>query len=247
MSSDPLATLRRIATTRTVPRPGERCDMCAVPVPDEHSHVVDLHSRSLLCACRPCYLLFTAPDAELRYRAVPSRYLSFPDARFSPAAWDALEIPVGLAFVFRNSVLERDITFYPGPAGATESELALTAWADVLAAEPRLRTVQPDVEALLLRGPGSSPGALGTASGAAAGGPEVHLVPIDVCYELVGRLRLLWRGFDGGQQARAAVEDFLAAVRARSRAVPPDAPLHGAPDAPQRPAPAAPRTGEPAP
>ena len=28
-------------------------------------------------------------------------------------------------------------------------------------------------------------------------------MPIDVCYELVGHLRMLWRGFDGGQDVRA--------------------------------------------
>ena len=32
--------------------------------------------------------------------------------------------------------------------------------------------------------------------------PECHLVPIDACYEFVGRLRMLWRGFDGGQDVR---------------------------------------------
>ena len=35
---------------------------------------------------------------------------------------------VGLAFFFRNSALDRTVAFYPGPAGATESELDLKAW-----------------------------------------------------------------------------------------------------------------------
>ncbi len=35
-------------------------------------------------------------------------------------------------------------------------------------------------------------------------GFDCHLVPIDACYELAGRLRLVWRGFDGGQDAHAA-------------------------------------------
>ena len=38
---------------------GERCEMCAEPIGDEHPHVVDLDSRALLCTCRACYLLFT--------------------------------------------------------------------------------------------------------------------------------------------------------------------------------------------
>ena len=81
-----------------------------------------------MCTCRGCYLLFTAERAELRYRAVPDRYLSFPDFSLGPADWDELQIPVGLAFLFRNSVQDRTVAFYPGPAGATESELTLDAW-----------------------------------------------------------------------------------------------------------------------
>ena len=42
-------------------------------------------------------------------------------------------------------------------------------------------------------------------------------VPIDVCYELVGRLRTLWRGFDGGQEAHAAVDELFERIRARSK------------------------------
>ena len=90
--------------------------------------MVNLESRALMCTCRGCYLLFTAEQAELRYRAVPDRYLSFPGFVFGAAEWDDLQIPVGLAFLFRNSVQDRMIAFYPGPAGATESELPLDAW-----------------------------------------------------------------------------------------------------------------------
>jgi hypothetical protein len=44
-------------------------------------------------------------------------------------------------------------------------------------------------------------------------------VPIDACYELVGRLRQLWRGFDGGQDAHAAMDEFFERVASRSRPV----------------------------
>ena len=53
---------------------------------------------------------------------------------------------------------------------------------------------------------------------------EAHLVPIDRCYELVGLLRTAWRGFDGGQEARALLDAFFADLTARGaprgRAVP---------------------------
>ncbi len=214
----PLASLRRITSSRPEPVVGERCEMCAEAIAEEHQHVVNLESRVLMCTCRGCYLLFTAEQAQMRYRAVPDRYLSFPDFSFGAAEWDDLQIPVGLAFLFQNSVQERIIAFYPGPAGATESELPLDAWERILAANPQLGQLRPDVEALLLRGADRD-----------HEGYSCHVVPIDTCYELVGRLRSLWRGFDGGTEARAAIEEFFATVAARSR---PAAPLARPGDAP---------------
>ncbi len=183
--------------------------MCDASIAEAHQHVVDLTSRSLMCTCRACYLLFTAEGAHLRYRAVPDRYLSFPDFRLGPGQWDQLEIPVGLAFFFHNSALGRTIAFYPGPAGATESELPLDAWDSVTADNPQLGVMAPDTEALLVRTPGRGSGEM-----------TCHLVPIDACYELVGQLRSVWRGFDGGQDARATIEAFFAKVAARSRPAP---------------------------
>jgi hypothetical protein len=37
-----------------------------------------------------------------------------------------------------------------------------------------------------------------------------------MCYSLVGELRLYWQGFDGGAEARAALEKFLAGLRQRA-------------------------------
>ena len=141
----------------------------------------------------------------MRYRAVPDRYLAFPGFRLDQADWDDLQIPVGLAFLFRNSAQDRVVAFYPGPAGATESELPLAAWERVLEANPGLATVLPDVEALLVRGTREDEGF------------TCHVVPIDACYELVGRMRQTWRGFDGGQEAHLALDEFFAKVDDRSR------------------------------
>lgn len=182
--------------------------MCAEPIPETHQHVVNLDSRVLMCACRPCYLLFSADGAKLRYRAVPERYVSFPDFSLGPGQWDELEIPVGLAFLFRNSVQDRIIAFYPGPAGATESELPLAAWDSVVASNPALGQIEPDVEALLIRAP---------SRGESSSDYTCNIVPIDACYELVGGLRQLWRGFDGGQDAHEAMDRFFETVSAKSR------------------------------
>lgn len=198
--TDTSSVLRRITSERPQP-PGERCEMCAAPISDEHSHVVNVRTRALLCTCRPCALLFDRPDAHLAFTTVPDRYLALPGFVLSRAQWDELAIPVGVAFVFRNTALGRVVAFYPGPAGATESELSMAAWDEIVAANPALTTLRDDVEAALLR----------------VGDDEVQcfVVPIDACYELVGHLRMLWRGFDGGSQAHERLAEFFDRIAAR--------------------------------
>ncbi|WAC89878.1 DUF5947 family protein [Mycobacterium sp. Aquia_213] len=203
----PYDVLARIKSGRAAPEPaGERCEMCSESIADEHSHVVNVAGRQLMCVCRACYLLFTDADAELRYRAVPDRYLAFPNFALDRRAWDALQIPVGVAFFFTNSALLRTVAFYPGPAGACESELDLDAWNAIRAADSRVGLLTDDVEALLVRVPESDEFAQ----------PQSYLVPIDACYEFVGRLRMLWRGFDGGQEARQFIDEFFSQIAARA-------------------------------
>ncbi|HEY3996817.1 MAG TPA: DUF5947 family protein [Mycobacterium sp.] len=210
--TSPYDVLARIKSDRRAPEEaGERCEMCAEWIADEHQHVVNVAGRQLMCVCRACYLLFTDPDAELRYRAVPDRYLSFPDFALDRRAWEALQIPVGVAFFFTNSALGRTVAFYPGPAGATESELDLKIWDAIRGADSRVGLLAEDVEALLVRVPETDGSQNGETSQ-----PQTYLVPIDACYEFVGRLRMLWRGFDGGQQAREFIDDFFAQVGARA-------------------------------
>lgn len=202
--TSPYDVLSRITSRQRAPEPaGQRCEMCTESIADEHQHVVNVTARQLMCVCRACYLLFTDSHAELRYRAVPDRYLSFPDFALDRRGWEALQIPVGVAFFFRNSALDRTVAFYPGPAGATESELDLDAWTAISAADPRVDLLTEDVEALLMQVPDD-------------GQPDCYLVPIDACYEFVGGLRMLWRGFDGGQQAHEFIDAFFARVAART-------------------------------
>ena len=93
----PFDVLTRIRSNRPPPEPEvERCEMCAETIADEHQHVVNVAARQLMCVCRACYLLFTDGRAELRYRAVPDRYLSFPDFALDRLTWEALQIPVGV-------------------------------------------------------------------------------------------------------------------------------------------------------
>ncbi|MFJ1578625.1 DUF5947 family protein [Streptomyces sp. NPDC088182] len=195
--------------TRRPPPARERCELCAEPLSGEHRHLVDTRKRSLMCACTGCYLLFTRPGAGAgHFRAVPDRYLADPDFTLDEESWNRLQIPVGLAFFFRNSELDRLAAFYPSPAGATESELDPDTWRDVLGHSRLAALLRPDTEALLIRREREAEG-LGTG--------ECYLVPVDACYELVGRMRLHWQGFDGGAEARADLADFFARVRAAAR------------------------------
>lgn len=209
--TSPYDVLARITSNKRPPEPaGERCEMCNESIADEHQHVVNVAGRQLMCVCRGCYLLFTDVHAELRYRAVPDRYLAFDEFALDRRAWEALQIPVGVAFFFTNSALGRTVAFYPGPAGACESELDLETWSAIRAADPRVELLAEDVEALLVRVPEDDE----------SSSPQTYLVPIDACYEFVGRLRMLWRGFDGGQEARAYIHSFFAQIAGRARKAP---------------------------
>ena len=208
-----LAALRRIADAGSMPdppsprqRPVERCELCGTVLAELHRQVVELDERRIVCACRPCGLLFDPRGAGAgRYRLVPDRVLVEADEQLPVAVWDSLELPVGVAFIFYSSSLDRPVACYPGPAGATESMLTLSAWTDVREALTIARALQPDVEALLVR------------RDRARAEAECLLVPIDVCYELVGRLRMLWRGFDGGSEAAAAIDEFFTDLQRRAR------------------------------
>jgi len=210
-----ISSLRRFLVDSVEQEPvQEVCELCATPVPPQHPHLVQVAERRMLCACGPCGFLFDNPGAGGGdYRRVPDRYLSDPDFRLTDAQWDELQIPVGMAFFLHNSAQGKVIACYPSPAGATESELGLEAWAAGLGAGRLAAELEPDVEALLVRRDKAGSGAAGSAEGL--------LVPIDACYRLVGLVKLHWRGFDGGAEAWHEIDGFFDALREQARPVPP--------------------------
>jgi len=202
------AKLKRFVEPRQKPRIGDNCEFCGVDITDQHSHVVNVETRSLMCVCRPCYLLFTREGAAGgKYKAVAERYLYAPELILTKAQWDKFQIPVGIAFFFLNSSLGRMLVFYPSPAGATESLLSLETWNELVETNPLLASLAPDVEALLVRDVKRQ------------NCFECYIVPIDACYELVGRIRRRWKGFDGGEEAWKEIDSFFAGIRARSTEV----------------------------
>jgi Family of unknown function (DUF5947) len=184
----------------------EHCELCREVLTDRHGHLVDTDKRSLACACRACYLLFTQEGAGSgRYRAVPERIYHDPSRPLSDLDWNDLQIPVAMAFFFRNSAIGRVVAGYPSPAGPTECELDLEAWDRIAAEHPLLGEMAPDVEAILVN--------------RTELGNEVFLIPIDMCYSLVGELRMFWTGFDGGAEVRAALATFMTGLRHRAVAL----------------------------
>lgn len=181
----------------------ERCEMCGAVVASEHGHVADTQEHRLLCVCRPCHLLFGSEGAGgVRFRGVGTTVRVVDDLRLSEADWTMLEIPVELAFFFSQGDPPSHAAFYPGPSGATESTLDLSAWSDILDANPALRAVQSDVEAVLLRhhDPGFT----------------CYVTPVDVCYELVGLVRSHWVGLAGGDEVWRRIDTFFDGLAARA-------------------------------
>jgi hypothetical protein len=196
--------LRQYGAARARRAADEQCEFCGAGVDTEHGHLVDVPRRALLCVCRPCYLLFTHEGSGgSRFRAVPTRFELLPAFAAARERWEAFDIPIGLAFFFRNSETGRTTAFYPSPAGATESELTLGAWDTLVAGVPRLESLASDVEALLVRRTDTDVVAL--------------IVPVDACYELVGLIRVLWRGLQGGDGLWRGVDEFFARAVERAR------------------------------
>ena len=215
-TKQPFAKLKRFVEPQPKAQSRERCEFCGVEIAEQHSHAVNTETRSLMCVCRPCYLLFTRKGAARgKFKAVPERYLYAPGLILTDAQWNRLQIPVGIAFFFFNTSLGRMVVFYPSPVGATESLISLETWDELARTNPLLATLAADVEALLVR------------NVQRRGGFECYIVPIDACYELVGRIRRRWKGFDGGEEAWQEIDAFFADVRGRSTEVNPEAVIAG--------------------
>jgi hypothetical protein len=185
----------------------ERCELCSAPLPGEHRHLMDLRSRELLCACRACVVLFDDGGAGAagggHFRLVSDRRLVLQDAVLDDVMWEELRLPVDIAFFFRSSAADRVQAFYPGPMGATESLLTFDAWAAVEEANPILRTLVPDVEALLVD--------------RARDRRRYWIAPIDDCFALVGLIRTHWRGVTGGSDVWDGIQEFFDTLSRRAK------------------------------
>ncbi len=187
MTQPSVAALRKFVRPRETE---ERCDTCGTALTAEHAHNFEPAARRIRCVCDRCAPLYAAV-----YRPIPRRVRALTNFAMSDAQWDDLAIPISLAFFSYSTPAKRVIALYPGPAGAAESLLRLDAWTELTAANPELRDLQPDVEALLVNRVGAA--------------REYLLVPIDECYRLVGLIRLHWRGLAGRREGLGRDQPFF--------------------------------------
>ncbi|HUN62358.1 MAG TPA: DUF5947 family protein [Candidatus Sulfotelmatobacter sp.] len=194
------ATLRQFARRQAIV---ERCELCHHKLAPEHEHLVEPRARKLICACDACAILFEAQSGA-KYKRVPRRVVFLSDFQLTDAQWDALRLPIEMAFFFKSTPHDRVIALYPSPAGPTESLLSLDTWEDIVERNPILKAMDSDVTALLVN-------RVGYVRGAPPAG--YFLVPIDECYKLVGLIRAHWRGFSGGAEVWREIAAFFAALK----------------------------------
>jgi hypothetical protein len=182
----------------------EHCELCGDLIGPEHRHMLDLRNRELMCACQACKILFDSGAAGGgHYRLVPDRRLRLTDFEMDDVSWEELRIPVEMAFFFHHGESGKVVAYYPSPAGPTESLLELDAWDELERANPVLRKLDVDVEALLVN--------------RSRGARQYFLVPIEDCYALVGLIRTRWRGLTGGREVWEEIEAFFEGLTARSK------------------------------
>jgi hypothetical protein len=189
----------------------ERCSLCAEPLAAEHPHLVERAHRAIICACQACCLLLS-DRADGQYRRIVRRATRLAGFRMSEEVWSALGVPVGLAFLSMASLQNEVIAAYPGPAGAVEAPVDRRAWDALVADNPVLRELEPDIEALLVH--------------RAADARDYLLVSIDVCYHLTGLVRSRWQGISGGEAIAQVVRDFVGSLEQAA----PDASSSRSPD-----------------
>ncbi|HEX5385672.1 MAG TPA: DUF5947 family protein [Gemmatimonadales bacterium] len=190
----PAAPAAPAGGTQVGEAPNQRCELCAVPIGAEHPHLLDTTTGGLRCACRACALVLGQPAAGGgRYRLVPERRVELPDLARDDARWRDLGLPVSLAFLVRRG--DAVTAIFPGALGPTDAPVAPEAWAALEAAEPAVRALEPEVEALLVN--------------RMRGDRECWIAPIDLCYRLVALVRTQWTGLTGGDEVWTEIDRFF--------------------------------------
>jgi hypothetical protein len=200
-SESVFTTLRRFTRPRAALK---RCELCSAGLAVEHRHLLEMSNGQIVCACDGCALRFQAV-LDGRFRLIPRGVRALPDLNWTDGDWESLALPINLAFFFQSTPEKKSKAIYPSPAGATESLLPLTSWDSLVMHNHILASMEPDVEALLVNRVETK--------------REYYLAPIDVCFELVGLIRVHWRGFSGGDIAWEEIDKFFSRLQAEAQPV----------------------------
>lgn len=172
--------------------------MCSVGLGPQHRHLFETATRRIVCSCDPCALRFQ-DVVEGKFKLIPRDTRPLADFQMTDMEWEGFALPISLAFFFYDTPNGKMAAFYPSPAGATESLLPLTAWEALVLANPILRDMKADVETLLINRVGEA--------------REYFIAPIDVCFELVGLIRVHWRGLSGGDKVWREIDAFFTRLK----------------------------------
>jgi hypothetical protein len=140
-------------------------------------------------------------SGDPEYRPTGTRVVWLEDFELSEELWASFQIPIGLAFILRSSGAERVVALYPSPAGATECELYLESWNQLVQTNPVIGDLDRDGEALVVN--------------RLAEPPQYVIAPIDDCYKLVGIIKTSWEGISGGPDLQKAIAGFFEELRER--------------------------------
>ncbi len=205
-NKNPLARLQQFAQAKPQAQPVEveHCELCSVPLALQHRHLLEMETRQVVCSCDPCALRFQLV-VDGRFKLIPRDARALPGFHMTDGQWDSLSLPIDLAFFLYSSTAEKMVAYYPSPGGVTESLLPLDAWETLVADNPALGEMEPDVEALLVNRVKQS--------------RQYFLAPIDTCYRLVGLVRVHWRGFSGGYTIWDEIEQFFTHLENTARPI----------------------------
>ncbi len=190
------ARARSAAVAETESASAHLCDLCGTTIPEDHRHLLHLVERQIACSCEACWAMRAG---EGDYRPVGNRTVWLDDMQLPDDLWASFQIPIGLAFFMGSTVTSCVVAMYPSPAGATESELHFESWTRMVALNPVLAGLEPDVEGLIVN---------------RLADPPIHVIaPIDRCYALTGTIKAHWQGISGGDGVEQAVAEFFEWLR----------------------------------
>jgi len=191
------SALRRFAQARPQV---ERCDLCGAAFDEVHQHLLDRKSRQIACSCDACAIVFCG-QAGGKFLRIPRRIRRVDARTFSDLEWEAMALPINLAFFLRDAE-GRMAAMYPSPAGAVESQIDLDSLHPDHAIKARMQSLEPEVEALIVNRIGDE--------------HLSYIIPLDECYRLVGIVKTRWRGLSGGPDVWAGIHEFFQSLDARA-------------------------------